>query len=184
MAQLSNPTHRDWVSQVLQELEELEIQLEIEEIEVMSKVQYKSLIKEAVYNRAFSDLLRRKEGRNSDNAKGKMIKYTEFKEAEYLSPENEYLTIKEKKWMFKCRVEDIEIKGNHRWKYSNISCFSCKKNIDETQGHLASCEYLLGKNEHMSYIPEYDELYNGSLNEQIYMSRILQENYKRRLVEE
>ena len=50
MAQFSNPTHRDWVSQVLHELKELEIQLEIKEIEVMSKYQYKSVIQEAVYN--------------------------------------------------------------------------------------------------------------------------------------
>ena len=32
-AQLSNPTHRDWVSQVLQELEDLEIKYEIHDLE-------------------------------------------------------------------------------------------------------------------------------------------------------
>ena len=67
MAQLTNPTHRDWVSQVLQELEDVEIQLEIHEIELMSKDKYKNLIKEAVYSKAFSDLIKRKEGRSSDN---------------------------------------------------------------------------------------------------------------------
>ena len=51
MAQLSNPIHTDWVSQVLHELEELEIQLEIKEIEVVSKDQYKSVIKEALYKK-------------------------------------------------------------------------------------------------------------------------------------
>ena len=60
MAQLSNPTHRDWVSQVLQEPEELEIQLEIEDIEDMSKNKYKSLIKEAVYNKDFFGFIEKK----------------------------------------------------------------------------------------------------------------------------
>ena len=41
MALLTNPTHRDWVSQVLQELEDLNMILEIEEIELLSKEQYK-----------------------------------------------------------------------------------------------------------------------------------------------
>ena len=68
MAKFSNPTHTDWVSQVLHELKELEIQLEIKEIEVMSKYQYKSVIQEAVYNQSFSDLLKRKQGRESENA--------------------------------------------------------------------------------------------------------------------
>ena len=128
--------------------------------------------------------MKRKQGRQFENAKGKKIIYTEFKLAEYLHLENEYLTVEEKKWLFKCRVEDIDIKGNHRWKHSNIACFSCKKNIDETQRHLVFCEYLLGKNEHISYIPEYDELYNGSLDEQVYLAKILQDNFNRRLVED
>ena len=45
--------------------------------------------------------------------------------------------------------------------------FFIKKNIDETQRHLASCVYLLWKNKYMSYIPEYDQLCNGSLDEQV-----------------
>ena len=94
MAQLRYPTQKDWVSQVLKELE---IKLEIKEIKVMSKDKYKSLIKEAVYNKAFSDLLKRKDGRQSENAKGQKITYSKFKIAEYLQPENKYLSIEEKK---------------------------------------------------------------------------------------
>ena len=86
--------------------------------------------------------------------------------------------------MFQCRVADINVQGNHRWKHTNISCFSCKKNIVETQSHLLYCEYLLGKNEQLSYIPDYEELYTGDLEEQIYLARILKENFEKRLVED
>ena len=180
-AQLSNPTHRDWVSQVLKELEEINIQLEIHDIEILSKDKFKILVKDAVYKKAFLDLLKKKRSRQSENAKGKQIIYSEFQLQEYLSSDNEDLTIEEKKLMFKCRVEDIDIGGNHHWKYSDITCLSCKKNIIETQRHLLFCEYLMGRNESIIYIPAYNELYNGELKEQIYVARLLQENFKRRI---
>ena len=73
----------------------------------------------------------------------------------------------------------MDIKGNQRWKYNDISCSSWVKNIDETQSHILNCEVLLRKNENMSYISEYSELYTGILNEQAYVSRILKENHER-----
>ena len=100
--------------------------------------------------------------------------------ADYLCPSDISISINEKKWMFNCRVDDIDVKGNRRWKYENISCISCKKDIDETQVHLLECEYLVGKSELITYIPQYCELYNGSLEEQLYVSRLLKDNFRRR----
>ena len=90
-------------------------------------------------------LQERKESRNLDNAKGMKLSYTEFAMAEYLCPSEENFTINEQKWLFQCRVEDIDIKGNHKWKHNNIFCSSCKKGIIENQSHILFCEYLLGK---------------------------------------
>ena len=81
-------------------------------------------------------------------------------------------------------MEDVDIKGNHKWKHTNIFCSSCKQNEDETQFHLLNCFALLGKYEALSYIPEYRELYQGSLSEQIYVSRVLKENYINRVSED
>lgn len=105
-AQLSNPSHRDWVSQVLDDLEELDLNLELEQIENMKREKFKILLKEAIKHKAFSYLLERKRGRISDNAKGKCIMYEEFEMSEYLCPHEEYISIKEQKWMFRCRVDD------------------------------------------------------------------------------
>ena len=82
--------------------------------------------------------------------------------------------------MFKCRVEDINIRGNQRWKYENIYCISCKENIEETQEHILYCQFLLGQNENVTYIPNYNELYNGNLQEQFYVARLLKENMSKR----
>ena len=184
IAQIEDPTPRDWVSQVLEDLEEINKNLELDKIKYMKKEKFKSIIKESVRTKAFSDLKKRKEERNSENSKGKLIKYDEFKMQEYLTNTEENMSIEEQKWIFKCRVEDMNIKANQRGKYEDISCPSCMKNVDETQSHILLCEYLLGKNENISYIPEYRELYDGELKEQIYVSRILKENYGRRVCED
>ena len=91
-------------------------------------------------------LQKRKEGRNSENAKGKKISYNEFVMAEYLSPNEEDMSIDDQKWLFKCRVKDVNVKVIHRWKHDNIICSSCIKNEIETQKHVLLCDSLLGKN--------------------------------------
>ena len=60
------------------------------------------------------------------------MKYDEYKMAEYLKNTEEDISIEEQKWIFKCRVEYINIKGNQRWKYEDISCPSCMTFFDET----------------------------------------------------
>ena len=113
----------------------------------------------------------------SENAKGKKIVYEEFAMSEYLSPNEEDLTIEEQKWLFSCRVEDIDIKSNNRWKHNNIFCQSCKKNQIGNQSHILYCDFLLGNNCKLTYIPDYEKLYNRNLSEQIYILRLLRENY-------
>ena len=44
------------------------------------------------------------------------------------------------------------------------------------QRHLLECKYISGKNEIHSYIPRYEDLFTGELEEQIYISRLLKEN--------
>lgn len=45
MAQLGEPLSKDWVSQTLADLEELEINLELNSIKSMKKEKYKNLLK-------------------------------------------------------------------------------------------------------------------------------------------
>ena len=101
--------------------------------------------------------------------------------AEYLCPIEEDCTLDEQKWLFQCRVKDIDIKGNHQWKHNNVYCSSCKKDIIENQRHILYCDSLLGKNQNLSYIPEYEDLYTGDITEQIYISRLLKENFNNRV---
>ena len=76
--------------------------LKIEDIELLSKEQYKTVIKEAVYKKAFVDLLLRKQSTQPEIAKGKQINYSDFQLPEYLSPNEEDLSIVEQKLIFYC----------------------------------------------------------------------------------
>ena len=83
MAQLTHPSHNDWVSQDLKDLEDLSIELKIEEIKSMKKTFFfNKIVKGPVQKEVFLYLQKRKEGRTSENAKGKTISYKEFVMAE------------------------------------------------------------------------------------------------------
>ena len=122
-------------------------------------------------------MIKEKESKVSDNAKGRNIIYTEQGMQNYLKETDIEITLDEKKWLFKCRTDDIDIKGNFCWKYKSHSCISCKLDILEYNEHLLNCKQLLGRNEIISYIPSYKELFEDNLDEQVYVSRILRVNF-------
>ena len=137
------------------------------------------MLKEKVYLYAFNKLIEDKGKQSSDNAKGRLINYHEFKMQDYFLPAEGLISITDKKWIFKCRVDYVNVKGNNRWKYNNISCVSCKSvNIPETQKHILECMELLGKNQKLTYIPSYEELYQDNTHDQAYISMIIRENVK------
>ena len=47
--------------------------------------------------------------------------------ADYHGPDAA-MYIEEKKWLLKCRVEDIPVKANRRWQFENIMCSYCDMN--------------------------------------------------------
>ena len=76
---------------------------------------------------------------------------------------------------YKMQKEDIDLNANQKWNNEDKMCKNCPNTIMD-QRHLLECKNLLGKNEIVSYIPTYEDLFRGDLEEQIYISRILKEN--------
>ena len=178
LAQLSNPTKGDWVSDILEVREEVEFGLELEEIGAMSKQRFKSLVRNKVKLKAFQYLIEKREERVSIHSKGKELRYSELSMAQYLCASDIDMSIDEKKWLYKCRIEDIDLEANRRWNNGDIQCKNCK-NTEMTQRHLLVCKYLLGKSEIVTYIPNYDDLFKEDIEEQIYISRLLKDNHNR-----
>ncbi len=63
-----------------------------------------------------------------------------------------------------------------KWNNENDPCLHCPgKYLDQT--HFLNCQYLLGKNKILSYIPGSRDIFNESLEEQVYSSRVMKENH-------
>ena len=155
-----------------------EIQEELQQIGSMTKDKFSSLLKSRIQDYAFKWLQDKKKLRISENAKGKELNYTHLEMAEYLGPDGD-MSIEEKKWLSKCRVEDIPIKANRRWKFENIICSSCDTDSDETQSHILECKTLIGPSEILTYIPNYRELFENDVEAQAYVSRLIKDNHGR-----
>ena len=99
--------------------------------------------------------------------------------SEYLKPNQQNLSVNYRQFLFKCRKNDIDIRANRPWKYQDIFCIACKDtNIEETGKHILECKNLVNKNDKLSYIPTYNNIYSDDLKEQVYTSKIIQENMK------
>ena len=144
----------------------------------MSKNKFSSLVRQRVNYTSFQYLLEKNKSRKFENAIGKDIEYSEVKMAEYLNSTETDMSIDEKKWLLKCRIENIDLIPNRKWNNEDIMCKNCPNEVF-TQKHLLYCSYLLGKNELLTYIPDYKDLFNGEMEDQVYINRLLKENYMR-----
>ena len=173
MAQLENPKYNDWVTTVMKDLEMVNIDLEIVEIRDMSEDKFKTLCKEKVKEKAFEYLIQKQKKRNPKHS----IRYPCLEMSSYLKEDEFGISVKEKHNLFKCRMNDIDVKGNRTWKYDNLTCRGCQDpNEIENQEHVLLCKNLINKNSKVSYIPVYQGLYSDDIQEQIYTSIILCEN--------
>ena len=62
--------------------------------------------------------------------------------------------------------------------HENTICDGCKTE-ESTTSHTLNCTGLLGGNELVTYIPSIEDLYGEDEDEQVYISRILQDNIRR-----
>ena len=173
LAQMEEPKKNDWVSSVYQDMDHLGIKMDCNEIESMKEDKFKQMCKERVQSMAF-EFLQSKKGTHD---KVMHIKYDSLKMAEYLRPNEFNISVKERQYIFQCRVSDIDVKANRSWKYEDTQCTACKDStVVETGRHVLECKVLLGRNDNLSYIPDYNALFSKEIEEQIYTSRMMHKN--------
>ena len=100
----------------------------------------------------------------------------------YLSSNNEGILLNTAFFIAKTQTHMIEnIKSNYKEYYKpNLYCNSCN-NSECDQKHLLECPELLGKNEILSYIPNYHDIFNDEdIKEQEYIAILMIENLKRK----
>ena len=81
-----------------------------------------------------------------------------------------------------------EVKTNFKNEQNlNMDCNSCKiqGEISEcNQEHLLQCKYLIGGNELLTYIPNYNDIFGNDLDEKIYITMLMMENLRRKVIME
>ena len=148
--------------------------MELFEIEQMSEERFKDVCKQNVKALAFEYLNNKLKQRQNYLD----VKYDNLKMATYLHEDLGY-TVKEKQNLFQCRMNDLDVKANRRWKYDDITCRSCKDQTKlETQQHVICCKSLVERNMKITYLPSYSELYSEDTEQQMYTSMVLCENVR------
>ena len=160
--QLSQPTKGDWASMVQQDLKCLKLEMSFEDIKTIKVSRLKCTIKKRIKEEALSYLL------NIQRRKGKEIQYLNFQISDYLSP-NEFISdIQSQQMLFNLRNRMLKLEGiliENQEKY----CV-CNKRQDII--HLYYCKQINSSNPKI----EYNLIYNGSIEDQLYILRRMQDN--------
>ena len=171
-----NPKKKDWISTVKQNLKQLDITLTLQNIEEMPKNTYKKIIKNKIKKEAFSYLVKKRDERNG---KGIEILYQNLDMQTYLGSEDIDITNEERKLIFQLRTKMcFKIKTHFRNMYANTICEGCHLN-ESTTKHTLECVRLIGRNEIVTYLPSYHDIYGEDEDEQVYIARIIKDNISR-----
>ena len=105
------------------------------------------------------------------------IKYKAYEMAGYLKPNEYFVSVRERQFLFQCRVNDIDIRANRSWKYKETHCLACKdENTEETGRHILESKVSCSEKDEISYIPSYADLFSSNVQEQVYTCQIMSKN--------
>ena len=137
-AQLKNPTKKDWVTTVKEDLKYLNMEnTGMDDIGKMKKTSFVNLIKKKVQEKIFEKL----ENEKKKHSKVRKIEHNSIKIQKYLQPNKMKMSREESQLIFKMRCRVTEAKTNLKGKYDNLECGACGL-AEESQHHILECEVL------------------------------------------
>ena len=134
----------------------------------MTKNKFNRILKEKIKVSSLKYLLEKK------GHKGKETEYGSLQMAEYLQPFGNKLTVEEKRELFSIRNRMVDIPDNFPRGKTEFKCICGEQ---ENMSHLYNCELLSEKKEKRL---EYEKIFNGTINQQIEIFRIVQQNLNQR----
>ena len=102
------------------------------------------------------------------------IPHIHLEMADYLKPSD--ITNNEARFLFSLRCRMVDVRTNFEGKYSDRLCPLCAED-DDHQHHLLVCELLNQAGTIVEKIPVYKNIFEGTLEEKIYTSRIIEAKY-------
>ena len=99
--------------------------------------------------------------------------------ADYLQPSETELSIELAKFIVEIQTRMIrEVKCNFPNEHASLICDLCEEQCN--QQHLLECKQLLGGNELLTYIPDYGDIFDGDLEEKLYIGQLMMNNLLRK----
>ena len=102
------------------------------------------------------------------------IPHTKLDMADYLKPID--ITNNEARFLFNLRCRMVDVRTNFEGRYSDRLCPLCAED-DDHQPHLLVCEVLDQAGSIVQNIPVYKNIFEGTLEEKISTSRIIEAKY-------
>ena len=99
MKQIQTRRLKDWISQVLKDIKELDLEITIETLTKIKKSQLKTILNQRIEEKSFRDLIKKKESHSKVNR----IKHIRLKMQNYLKPNGFKVRIEEAQEIFKMR---------------------------------------------------------------------------------
>ena len=173
--QCKDRNKKDWVSNVLADLEELGLNVTFATIQQTCKVNWKNMVKNIIKEKAF----RRLETMKQTHSKAKFLKYQKLEMQDYLMPNDiEKITKEEVQLIFKMRGNITNLKMNMKNQYESFECEVCESE-DENQKHVYECKKIWElKNEKKGHLQKYEDIMTGNVKDKIKIARIFKENMK------
>ena len=174
-SQRRNRTAKDWVTTVLSDIKEINLDIKFEDIRKMKKGTFVNVIKRKVEYKSLKYLENIKE----THSKVKSLKHPVLKMQPYLMPNDEKMKREECQVIFQMRSQVTDTKINQKNRYDSYECEACGQ-TDESQEHVTNCNVILEMHNEWkpSEIPKYEKIMNGNLKEQVMICKIFSKNVK------
>jgi hypothetical protein len=168
-SQRKNKSSKDWVTTILRDIKELNLDMEIEDIRRMKKDFFMNTVKRKVQHKTLKDLENLKE----KHSKTKHLKHPVLKMQDYLKPGNMKSTKDE------CQLITA-LKKSQKNSYESYECEACKVE-DESQEHVL--EYvkiieLQKDDDNKGEKPAYEKIMNGNVQEKKGISKSFSKKLK------
>ena len=171
--QYRNPTSKDWVTTILNDLEEINLEMKFEDIKKMDKKLYMNIIRRKIEYKTLNDLNRIK----ANHSKVMHLEHLNLKMQNYLMPNENNVKIEESQLIFKLRCRTTEVKMNMKSFYESYECRACG-NENESQKHIINCKILIEMNKESDNIVEYEKIFSDCVKEQKMICKQFNRNMK------
>jgi hypothetical protein len=156
---------------VLKDLKDLKLDINFDDIKKMRPASFANMVKQSIVNKTLDEMNKKKES----HSKVRLLKHEFLKMKKYFL-QNEMKPSKETiQMVFKLRSRVTNLKTNLQGMYDSYECTACGKE-GENQKHILECEEILKRNKELKEYPVYEKIFEGNVNEQIYIAKIFQEN--------